>query len=95
MNSKGLIFVAMFFLTSAFALAKTITVKVNGMVCAFCAQGIEKKFKALPEISSIKISLETKNVDLVTKNGKDLSDDKITEIISEAGYDVLKIERAK
>jgi len=26
--------------------ADTITAKIHGMVCAFCAQGIEKKFKA-------------------------------------------------
>ena len=69
--------------------------EVGAVVCAFCAQGIEKKFKALPEISTVKVSLETKKVDLDTKEGKDLSDQQITSIITDAGYDVLKIERTK
>jgi copper chaperone CopZ len=77
------------------AQAKPIRVQVKGMVCAFCAQGIEKKFKALSEISGVKVSLETKFVDLDTKEGKDVSDEKITKIIGDAGYDVLKIERTK
>lgn len=75
--------------------AKPITVQVKGMVCGFCAQGIEKKFKALPEVSTVKVSLETKKVDVDTKEGKDVPDDQIKKIISEAGYDVVKIERAK
>jgi mercuric ion binding protein len=78
-----------------FAQAKPVTVQVKGMVCAFCAQGIEKKFKAMPEISSVKVSLETKLVDLEIKEGKDIPDDKITTVITEAGYDVVKIERKK
>ncbi len=75
--------------------AKTISIRVKGMVCAFCAQGIEKKFKALPEISKVKVNLESKRVDLDTTAGKDVSDESITKIITAAGYDVLNIERPK
>lgn len=75
--------------------AKPIAVQVKGMVCAFCAQGIEKKFKALPEIGKVHVSLETKLVSLDTKEGKDVSDEKIKAIVTEAGYDVVKIERPK
>ena len=75
--------------------AKPINVQVKGMVCAFCAQGIEKKLKALPEVSSVKVSLETKKVDLDTKEGKDISDEQIKKIVTDAGYDVVKIEREK
>lgn len=79
----------------ALAQAKPITVQVKGMVCAFCAQGIEKKFKALPEIGKVNVSLETKIVSLDTKEGKDVPDEQIKKIITDAGYDVVKIERAK
>ncbi len=75
--------------------AKNITVQVKGMVCAFCAQGIEKKFKSLPEVESIKVSLQTKLVSVETKSNKDIPDDQIKKIILDAGYDVVKIERAK
>ena len=80
---------------STTVLATPIVVQVKGMVCAFCAQGIEKKFKALPEIASIRVSLETKKVELDTTLGQTVSDEKIRKIISDAGYDVLSIERSK
>ena len=64
-----------------------ITVGVKGMVCAFCAQGIEKKFKALKEIEKVQVSLEKKFVKLKFKEGKKLSNDKIAEILKDAGYE--------
>ena len=95
MNFKKVIFVFIFALSPLVATAGTIHVQVKGMVCAFCAQGIEKKFKALPEIANVKVSLESKIVDLQTKAEKDISDENITSIVRDAGYDVLKIERSK
>lgn len=95
MKSKIVIFAFALFVTIQFAQAKPITVQVKGMVCGFCAQGIEKKFKALPEVAGVKVSLETKKVDLDTKEGKDVSDEQIRKIVTDAGYDVVKIDRAK
>jgi copper chaperone CopZ len=94
-NIRNLILASMLVLVPALAQAKPISIKVKGMVCAFCAQGIEKKFKALPEISTVKVSLESKIVDLDTKADKDIADEQIKKIISDAGYDVLSIERSK
>ncbi len=73
--------------------AKDIKVTVKGMVCGFCAQGITKKFKAQPEIESIDVSLEKKTVSIKTKNQQDISDQAITQILTESGYNVEKIER--
>ena len=75
--------------------ARPISIQVKGMVCAFCAQGIEKKFKALPEVDKVHVSLQTKLVAVETKERQDVPDDKITKIVTEAGYEVVKIERAK
>ncbi len=93
MELKSLAFLILGLLP-ALAQAKLITVQVNGMVCAFCAQGIEKKFKALPEVASIKVSLETKKVEVDTKEGKEITEDQIKKIITESGYEIVKIERA-
>lgn len=65
-------------------------VKVKGMVCAFCAQGIEKRFKAQNEIESIQVSLEKKIVKLRFKEGMKLPFDKIERILKESGYDIDK-----
>lgn len=64
-----------------------LRVGVKGMVCAFCAQGIEKKFKAQKEVESVKVSLENKYVELKFKDGQRLSNEKIIEILKDAGYE--------
>ncbi|MCM2348729.1 MAG: heavy-metal-associated domain-containing protein [Bacteriovoracaceae bacterium] len=80
-------------LISGSAMAKDITIKVNGMVCSLCAQGIEKKFKDVSEVSSIKVDLDNKVVFLTTKGDLDINDESITKIITGAGYNVASIER--
>lgn len=64
-----------------------IKIGVKGMVCAFCVQGIEKQFKAQPEVSEVEVSLEKKFVKLKFKEGKTLSKDKMSEILKDAGYE--------
>lgn len=81
------------FLTSLSAFASDITVKINGMVCAFCAQGIHKSFSAQESVKDLKVSLETKTIDINLKEGKALDDGKIKKLITEAGYDVVSIKR--
>ena len=63
-----------------------IKIGVKGMVCAFCVQGIEKKFMEQPEVSEVEESLEKKFVKLKFKEGKTLSKDKMTELLKDAGY---------
>ncbi len=80
-------------LTSSATFAKDISVKVSGMVCSMCAQGIQKKFSKLPEVKDIKVDLDTKVVSIITKDNQDIQDSKIKELITEAGYNVASIER--
>ena len=40
------------------ASAKSIEMDVNGLVCAFCAQGISKTMKAFPAADGVYVSLE-------------------------------------
>lgn len=68
----------------------TVVVGVKGMVCAFCAQGIEKKFKAQKEVEKVEVSLEKKTVTLTFKPGQSLSRKKIAEIIADSGYEELE-----
>ena len=64
-----------------------VRVGVKGMICAFCAQGIEKKFKAQKEVDQIKVSLENKLIVLKFKEGQRLSNEKMAELLKEAGYE--------
>ena len=75
--------------------AETIHTTVNGMVCAFCATGIEKTFRKQPEVQSVKVDLPSKQVTVKTKPGRTLSDAKIKEIVTYSGYTMGKIVREK
>ena len=80
---------------SGSAWAETIKTTVNGMVCAFCATGIEKTFRKQPEVATVKVDLPTKLVTITTKPGKTLSDAKIKEVITYSGYTMGRIVREK
>ena len=80
---------------SGSALAETISTTVNGMVCAFCATGIEKTFRKQPEVATIKVDLPKKLVTITTKPGKTLTDAKIKEVVTFSGYTMGKIVRRK
>jgi len=80
---------------SGSAWAETIKTTVNGMVCAFCATGIEKTFRKQPEVATVKVDLPTKLVTITTKPGKTLSDAKIKEVVTYSGYGMGKIIREK
>jgi copper chaperone CopZ len=95
MKSKIAILGVLLSLTSASAWAKAqeVTIGVKGMVCSFCAQGIERKFKTQPSVDQVKVSLGNKQVKLTLKDGQAISDETVKEILSESGYNVEKIER--
>ena len=79
-------------LTAAAQQAPTVKVSVNGMVCAFCAQGIEKRVTAMPEAGPLYINLARKVVAVQPKAGKSLDVDRIKREIQDAGYEVTAVE---
>jgi mercuric ion binding protein len=85
--------VAIMCLLSLSAFAGEINVKVSGMVCSLCAQGIKKKFSKIESVKEINVNLDDKLVHLTTKDGLNVSDEEINSVIKEAGYNVANIER--
>lgn len=73
--------------------AQSVRVEVNGMVCAFCAQGIRRTFDREPATADILVSLENRLVAIEFKPGMEISDEKITDHLTDAGYDVVAITR--
>jgi cation transport ATPase len=81
-------------LTSPSLLAATsIKAEVNGMVCAFCAKGIEKKLNAMPEAKDAFVNLKRRIVVLELKENQDVPIASFTKVIEEAGYSVSKVEK--
>ena len=75
--------------------AATIEMKVYGLVCGFCAQGIEKTLRKNPATADVVVSLENKLVAIGTKEGTDISDQDLTKALTDAGYDVKQITRTQ
>ncbi len=82
------------FSNAAFAV-QTIKANVNGMVCAFCAQGIEKKMRALSQTKDVYVNLKQRLVAVEVKDGQSLSNEKVKTIIKDAGYEVTSIEMSE
>jgi cation transport ATPase len=76
--------------TSANADTRKLT--VNGMVCAFCAQGIEKRLTALPQTQAVYVNLGQRIVAVQAKAGQTLDEATLRREVTEAGYDVVKLE---
>lgn len=94
MQNYLLTIVIIFGLTSAVS-ADTIKATVNGMVCGFCATGIEKTFKAQPEVKAVDVDLENRLVTIQTKQGQALDDAKIKKLLANSGYTVVAVRREK
>jgi len=77
--------------TPAFAV-QSVWAEVNGMVCAFCAQGIETKLRALPQTRDVYVNLPQKVVAVQMKEGTTLSTDVVREVVKDAGYEVATIK---
>jgi copper chaperone CopZ len=82
-------------LASVAANAGTIEMKVYGLVCGFCAQGIEKTLRKNPATADVVVSLENKLVAISTKEGTDISDAELTKALTDSGYDVKGIARTQ
>lgn len=72
--------------------AESVKATVNGMVCAFCAQGIEKSLMKMPQTKAVFVDLKKKIVAVEAKEGQTLDGKKISAEIKDAGYDVVKLE---
>jgi len=72
--------------------ANSIKVTVNGMVCSFCAQGIEKRLSKMGATKDVFVDLKKKTVAVEAKDGQALDAKAISAEIVDAGYDVVKIE---
>lgn len=71
------------------------TVNVNGLVCDFCARAVEKVFKKQEAIKDVKVDLDAKTIALQFKDSQNIDDKIITKLVTDAGYKVVSIIRAK
>ena len=75
--------------------AATIEMTVNGLVCAFCAQGIEKKLKKFPATAEVIVNLQHRLVAVALRDGQDIPDADLRRALTDAGYTVKSISRSE
>jgi len=92
---KRTLLISILALASAVANADTIEMKVYGLVCGFCAQGIEKTLRKNPATEDVVVSLEHQLVAIATRPGQDIPDPDLTKALTDAGYDVKGISRTQ
>jgi mercuric ion binding protein len=89
------VLICLLLMASASARAGTIEMNVIGLVCAFCAQGIEKQLRKFPATADVVVSLEQKLVAVSLKDGQDIPDAELRRALTNAGYTVKAIERTQ
>ena len=87
---KVMLIVMVLFSLNSYALTQKI--EILGMVCAFCAQGIEKSFISDENVKDVFVNLKEYFVVIESKDGKSIDEKLIRTIITDADYDVQKIE---
>lgn len=87
------LFAIVAFVACMTASAGTVEMKVYGLVCGFCAQGIEKTLRKNPATTDVIVSLEKQLVAVETREGQDISDAELTKALTDSGYDVKGITR--
>lgn len=75
-------------------IAADAVVSVNGLVCDFCAQSIEKSFRRHAEVNAVHVDLTAKLVSIDFKPNANLDDATIRQIITNAGYTVTNLRRS-
>jgi copper chaperone CopZ len=81
-------------LVSGMAQARSVEMEVNGLVCAFCAQGIQKAIRKLPATQDVFVNLEHRIVAVQLKDGQDIPDETLRSAVTDAGYSTVRIQRS-
>ena len=70
-----------------------LQVQVQGLVCATCAQDMVRRLEMNPAVERAEFSLPLHRLRVHLRAGKQLSDQRITDIVRDAGYPTGRVER--
>lgn len=75
------------------ARGESVTAHVNGLVCDFCAQSIEKVFKRDAAVKGVHVDLDKGEIHISMKAGQTMDDAAIEKLIRKSGYSLVSVER--
>ena len=87
MRKLFMVLLLMFSIASvAFAEVNKVTVKVDGLSCAFCAYGLQKGLKKVEGVQEVKIFVDAGRAELKVKPGAAVGIEEIESAVKKAGY---------
>lgn len=72
-----------------------VMLRVDGMVCPFCAYGLEKRLEEVPSIDVVLIRVSDGVVQIRTKKDMELTDQALKEAVKKSGFTLTEIERVE
>jgi mercuric ion binding protein len=76
---------------TALASPPSAHIVLQGMVCAYCAQGFERALIRHREVSSVEVRLRTHDAIIQFREGASLSETELRQVAKEAGLDVSAV----
>ncbi len=71
----------------------SVRLKVNGMVCPFCAYGLEKRLEEIVSVDAVLIRISDGLVQIRTKEDQELTDEVLKDVVKKSGFSLIEIER--
>ncbi len=71
----------------------SVRLRVDGMVCPFCAYGLEKRLQEIASIDAVLIRISDGLVQIRTKENQELTDAALEDAVKKSGFSLTGIER--
>ena len=71
----------------------SVRLKVDGMVCPFCAYGLEKRLEEIASIDAVLIRISDGLVQIRTKEDQELTDEALRKAVKRSGFSLTGIQR--
>ncbi|KKK99351.1 hypothetical protein LCGC14_2633630 [marine sediment metagenome] len=81
-----IIFILVIFIRLASGEAGKVQVKLDGLVCTFCAYNLEKKLKRIEAVEDLEILVNAGLAEFKIKEGKSIDVDEIKKAVKDGGF---------
>jgi len=71
----------------------TVNLLVDGMVCPFCAYGLEKRLTKLEAVDSLIVRISDGLVQIREKEGQELTEEAVRKEVEKAGFTLREMNR--
>ncbi len=73
----------------------SVRLKIDGMVCPFCAYGLQKRLEEIASIDAVLIRISDGLVQIRTREDQELTDEALTDAVRKSGFSLREIERVE